>query len=81
MLLTAGVAVGLTLFAPRVGECLYFVIPNLALWCLLAAILTGRAHQVFGRQTPGTERYGLLLAMLWSPLGVWHLIGIYRDVL
>ena len=63
-------------------SCLYWVMPLMGLWYLLAALVSGHvARKLFTPSTPWVERYGLCLAFLWSPLGVWMLIDIYRDVL
>jgi hypothetical protein len=62
--------------------CPYYCLPLVGLWYLLAALLSGHAgRHLFRPETPWTERYGFLLALLWSPLGVWVLVDIYRDVL
>jgi hypothetical protein len=64
------------------AACLYFVLPPMGLWYLLAALAGGHAgRRLFSRTTPWIERYGFLLAFLWSPLGVWQLVDIYRDAL
>jgi hypothetical protein len=62
--------------------CLYYVLPLMGLWYLLAAIV-GRhvGRRLFSSAIPWTERYGLLLALLWSPLGVWLAVDMYRDAL
>jgi hypothetical protein len=39
------------------------------------------ARTLFNRETPWSERYGFLLALLWSPLGVWVLADLYTEVL
>jgi hypothetical protein len=63
--------------------CVYYIMPQVALWFLLAALLTGQINRrLFDRrQTPWTERYGYFLALLWSPLGIFHLVRYYRQAL
>jgi hypothetical protein len=64
------------------GACLYNVLPLMGFWYLLAALTAGHAgRRLYSRTTPWTERYGFFLSLLWSPLGVWLLVDIYRDVL
>ncbi len=64
------------------AACLYFVLPPLGLWYLLAALLAGHAgRESFRKSTPWTEKYGYSLALLWTPLGLWQLFEIYRDTL
>lgn len=63
-------------------SCLYFVLSFTGLWYLLASLAAGHAgRRLFRRETPWTERYGFFLALLWSPLGAWQVIGVYIDVL
>ena len=61
--------------------CLYFLMPLMALWHTVAACATGYVTRLFKRDTPWTERYGLVLALLWTPIGAWHFVAIYRDAL
>ena len=63
--------------------CLYYVMPQLSLWFLLAGLLTGQINRrLFDRlQTPWVERYGYFLALLWSPLGIFHLVNFYTEAL
>jgi hypothetical protein len=63
--------------------CLYYIMPQAGLWFLLAAALTGQINRrlLDRRAIPWTERYGYFLALLWSPLGLWHLVNYYREVL
>jgi hypothetical protein len=68
--------------ARQAGECLYFVMPMIGLWSLLGGLVSG----AFGRRlvspaTPWVDRYGFLLTLLWAPLGVWHVVDVYFDVL
>ena len=64
------------------AACLFYCLPLVGLWYLLAALLSGHVgRHLFRPETPWTEKYGFLLALLWSPLGVWVLVDIYRDVL
>ncbi len=64
------------------ATCLYYCLPLVGLWYLLAALVSGYVgRSLFAPETPWTERYGILLALLFSPLGVWALVDIYRDVL
>ena len=60
--------------------CMYYVLPLVGLWYLLAAAAGGQiGRKLLSPDTPWSERYGFLLALLWSPLGVWHLVGFYHD--
>ncbi len=63
--------------------CLYYVMPLAAIWFLLGALLAGQiSRRLFDRgRTPWTERYGYFLAVLWSPLGVYHLVNFYREAM
>ena len=62
--------------------CLYNVLPLMGLWNLLAALVAGSAaRRELVPKMSWTERYGLFLSLAWSPLGVWMLVDIYRDVL
>ena len=63
--------------------CLYYLMPQAALWFLLGAVLARQITRgLFDRiRTPWTERYGYFLALLWSPLGVFHLVNFYREAL
>lgn len=62
--------------------CLYFVMPMMGLWCLLAGLVSGHAGRaLYNRTTPWIDRYGFLLALLWSPLGAWQVVDVYRAVL
>jgi uncharacterized YccA/Bax inhibitor family protein len=64
--------------SPSVTGCLYFVLPLMSLWFVLACVLTGGARRaVLGSKTPWTERYGFFLAVVWSPLGIWHTYVFY----
>ncbi len=63
------------------ASCLYIVLPLTGLWYLLAAMIIGYAARKQMSLTTWTDRYGLFLAFLWSPLGIWTLVDIYRDVL
>ena len=61
--------------------CLYWVLSSMGLWYLLAAVVSGDARRLFRSETPWTERYGFVLALLWSPLGVLLLYDIYHGLL
>jgi len=62
--------------------CIVYMMPLMALWFLLAAAVGGRLRRkIWSRPMPWTEKFGYLLAMAWSPLGVWMLVDIYRDAL
>jgi hypothetical protein len=64
------------------AACLYYVLPLMGLWYLLAALVAGYAsRRLFRPTTSWTERYGFFLALLWSPLGLWQVVDIYREVL
>jgi len=63
-------------------SCLYWVLPLMGLWYFLAALVSGHvSRELFRAATSWTERYGLFLALAWSPLGVWMLVDIYREAL
>jgi hypothetical protein len=60
--------------------CFFYVLPMAASWYMLAAILSGSiGRKLFHAATPWVERYGFLLAALWSPLGVWELVNFYLE--
>ena len=60
--------------------CLFYVMPLVSAWYLLATILAGQLRRsLFRRSTPWTERYGFFLAAGWTPLGVWWLLRFYWD--
>ncbi|CAL1125483.1 unnamed protein product [Cladocopium goreaui] len=60
--------------------CIVYMMPLMALWFLLAAAVGGRLRRkIWSRPMPWTEKFGYLLAMAWSPLGVWMLFDIYID--
>ena len=62
--------------------CMNYVMPLMALWFLLAAIVGGALRrQVWSSATPWSEKYGYLLAGGWAPLGVWAMFDIYCDKL
>jgi hypothetical protein len=61
--------------------CMYYLMPLMGLWHFVAALATGSIARLFKRQTAWSERYGLVLAALWSPLGAWLMVLVYRDVL
>jgi hypothetical protein len=76
------------LIAPQLSNessvmtCTYYIMPQAGLWFLLAALFTGQFGRLLDRLgTPWVERYGHFLALLWSPLGLWHLINYYREAL
>ena len=84
LLLLPPAALGAILSHNSTGPmCLYYVMPQVALWFLLAALLTGQINRrLFDRlKTPWIERYGYFLALLWSPLGILHLVNFYREAL
>lgn len=60
--------------------CLFYVLPMAASWYLLATVLAGHLGRgLFDAQTPWVERYGFLLAALWTPLGIWILVNFYLE--
>jgi hypothetical protein len=64
----------------EVQFCLYYVLPLSGLWFVLAILLTGGARKMWRKtESPWTERYGFFLAMLWSPLGIWHTVHFYIE--
>jgi hypothetical protein len=85
---TMGVGSWLLLPPPLIGRspaallCSYYAMPLVAAWFLLATLLTRQVNRrLFDRAaTPWTERYGYVLALLWAPLGVYHLVLMYREV-
>jgi uncharacterized membrane protein YhaH (DUF805 family) len=63
-----------------VAVCLFYSMPMMSLWYLLAMTAGGRlTRRSFSRATPWSERYGLFLALLWSPLGMWVLWDCYSE--
>lgn len=61
--------------------CLFYVLPLVGLWFLFASLLArDLPHRLVAPATPWTERYAYCLALLWSPLGAWHLFQFYREV-
>jgi hypothetical protein len=83
LLLPPPIIAALTSHESAAVTCLYYIMPQAGLWFLLAAALTGQiGRRLFDRcATPWTERYGYSLALLWSPLGLWHLVNYYREAL
>jgi hypothetical protein len=64
----------------EVHFCLYYVLPLLGLWFVLAILLTGGFRRIWRKaESPWTERYGFFLALLWSPLGIWHTVHFYIE--
>jgi hypothetical protein len=62
--------------------CLGLALSLFGLWYLLAALVAGHAGgHLFNRNTAWTERYGFLLALVWSPLGTWWVFDIYSEVM
>lgn len=60
--------------------CLYYCIPLVCLWYLAAMAAGGRiSRRSFSPAVPFSERYGLLLALLGSPLGLWLMWDFYRE--
>jgi hypothetical protein len=61
--------------------CLFYVLPLMGLWFLLASCLAGDLpRRLVARESPWTERYAYGLALLWSPLGAWHLANFYWEL-
>jgi hypothetical protein len=64
------------------GACLGVALSLFGLWYLLPALVAGHAgRHLFLRTTSWTERYGFLLALVWSPLGVWWVFDIYSEAM
>lgn len=64
------------------GTCLGVALSLFGLWYLMAALVAGHAgRHLFRRPTSWTEQYGFLLALVWSPLGMWWVFDIYSGVL
>jgi hypothetical protein len=61
--------------------CLMYVLPLMGLWFTLAALVSGQLRRRQFRRLPWRERFGALLAMLWTPLGVWVVGEFYYDAL
>lgn len=62
--------------------CLVYMMPLMALWFLLAVAVGGRLNRrIWSASMPWTEKFGYLLAIAWTPLGVWMMVDIYRDSL
>ena len=60
--------------------CIHYMLPLASFWYLLAALIAGKlGRELFARATAWTERYGFLLAVLWTPVGVWWLITFYME--
>lgn len=59
--------------------CLMYVLPLMGLWFALAALATGQYSKRRLRRLPWRERFGVLLAMLWTPPGVWVMVEFYYD--
>lgn len=60
--------------------CLYYCMPLMTLWYLAAMAAGGRlSRRSLSRVAPWSERYGLILALLWSPLGLWLLWEVYCE--
>ncbi len=62
--------------------CLHYTMPLTMLWLLLAVVVAGLiSWRDLWRQSEWSERYGILLAIAWFPLGVWILVMLYHDSL
>lgn len=58
--------------------CIHYTMPLVSFWYLAATLLAGRlGRELFSRATPWTERYGFFLAVLWTPVGMWLLFGVF----
>lgn len=65
-----------------VVSCMYFVMPLMGLWFFLAAWVGGMfTWRLWSQPMPWSEKYGYLLAVAWTPLGVWVLADIYHDAI
>ncbi|MBX7075426.1 MAG: hypothetical protein K1X71_19965 [Pirellulales bacterium] len=64
-------------------SCLVYVLPLGALWMFVAALITAglNPRRLLAHSPAWTDRCGILLAMLWSPLGAWFLFWLYQDFL
>ncbi len=60
--------------------CLFYMLPLFSFWYLAAAMIAGKVGRgLFARSTAWTERHGFLLAVLWTPMGIWWLIRFYLE--
>jgi 4-amino-4-deoxy-L-arabinose transferase-like glycosyltransferase len=60
-------------------SCLAYVLPLMGLWFTLAAMAGGLVHRRRLRRAAWRDRFGVLLAAAWSPLGIWIVADFYRD--
>jgi hypothetical protein len=64
------------------GMCLYYALPLVSLWFVLAVILSGHApNGKWSVQTGWSDWFGWRLGLVWSVLGVWLLVDFYREAL
>ena len=60
--------------------CLYYCLPFVGLWFLLAAAVGGHlTRSQWRRSAPWTERFGLYLGFAWIPLSIWVLWDVYHN--
>jgi hypothetical protein len=59
--------------------CLVYMLPLMGLWFALAALVNGQLSRRRLRLAPWRERFGVLLAVVWSPLGVWVVLEFYYN--
>lgn len=59
--------------------CLYYTLPLMSLWTVLAAALGGLLRRRRLRAAAWRDRFGLYLGLAWSPLAIWHLVDFYRE--
>jgi hypothetical protein len=62
------------------GMCLYFVLPLVSVWFLLAAWLGGKLQRRhFSKGSAWGDRFGVYLGLVWSILGTWVIFDFYWE--
>lgn len=60
--------------------CMYYLLPLMSVWVLLAGVLGGGLRLRNLRRTgPWRERFGIYLGLAWSIQGLWLLGDIYWE--
>jgi hypothetical protein len=69
-----------TLGSGSAGACLFYVLPLVSLWFILASVLSGqlRFRHLRG-ETPWTDRFGFYLGLAWTVLGIWITGDFYWE--
>ena len=62
------------------GMCLYYAMPLVSLWFVLAAILSGHLRsKALSFEAGWSDWFGWRLGLVWSLFGLWLLVDFYRE--